>query len=94
MYRLLAEHRRVMFDEGLFVDLFPSSTGRPSVPGEVAASVLVLANWHTEPSAKPQSGVVQRSPSAPGRQGEHCAHRYCRRSRCIARLGGGVGLGT
>jgi len=46
MYRLLAEHRRVMFDEGLFVDLFPSTTGRPSVPGEVAASVLVLQNLH------------------------------------------------
>jgi hypothetical protein len=46
MYRLLAEHRRVMFEEGLFADLFPSSTGRPSVPGEVAASVLVLQNLH------------------------------------------------
>jgi hypothetical protein len=46
MYRLLAEHRRVMFAEGLFADLFPSSTGRPSVPGEVAASVLVLQNLH------------------------------------------------
>lgn len=42
VYAFLAEHRREVFPEGLFADLFPSGLGRPSVPGEVIASVLVL----------------------------------------------------
>ncbi len=46
MYRLLADHRRVMFDEGLFADLFVAGRGRPSLPGEVVAAVLVLQNLH------------------------------------------------
>jgi hypothetical protein len=42
VFAFLAEHRGEVFPSGLFADLFPSSTGRPSLPGEVAASVLVL----------------------------------------------------
>ena len=42
VYALLARHRREVFPDGLFVDLFPSGRGRPSVPAEVIASVLVL----------------------------------------------------
>jgi Transposase DDE domain/Transposase domain (DUF772) len=42
VYALLAEHRREVFPDGLFADLFPSGRGRPSVPAEVIASVLVL----------------------------------------------------
>jgi hypothetical protein len=42
VFAFLAEHRREVFPEGLFADLFPSSTGRPSLPAEVAGSVLVL----------------------------------------------------
>ncbi|GAA4176091.1 hypothetical protein GCM10022251_77570 [Phytohabitans flavus] len=42
VYAFLAEHRGVVFPDGLFADLFPSGKGRPSVPGEVIASVLVL----------------------------------------------------
>jgi transposase len=42
MYAFLAEHRQEVFPDGLFADLFPSGRGRPSVPGEVIASVLVL----------------------------------------------------
>src|SRR5919199_4280544 len=42
VYAFLAEHRREVFPDGLFADLFPSGKGRPSVPGEVIASVLVL----------------------------------------------------
>jgi hypothetical protein len=38
----LAEHRHEVFPSELFADLFPSSMGRPSLPAEVAASVLVL----------------------------------------------------
>jgi hypothetical protein len=42
VYAFLAEHRGVVFPDGLFADLFASGKGRPSVPGEVIASVLVL----------------------------------------------------
>jgi transposase len=42
VYGFLAEHRGEVFPDGLFTDLFPSGRGRPSVPGAVIASVLVL----------------------------------------------------
>ncbi len=38
----LAEHRRRLFPDELFADLFPSGRGRPSVPADVIATVLVL----------------------------------------------------
>lgn len=39
---LLADHRRELFPDELFGDLFPSGRGRPSVPADVIASVMVL----------------------------------------------------
>ena len=42
VYAFLAEHRRELFPDVLFADLFPSRLGRPSVPADVVASVLVL----------------------------------------------------
>jgi hypothetical protein len=42
VYGFLAGHRREVFPDGLFADLFPSGRGRPSVPAEVIASVLVM----------------------------------------------------
>ena len=42
VFALLAEHRDRLFPAELFADLFPSGRGRPSVPGEVVASVIVL----------------------------------------------------
>jgi hypothetical protein len=42
VYAFLAEHRREVFPDGMFADLFGSGRGRPGVPGEVIASVLVL----------------------------------------------------
>lgn len=42
VFAFLASHRGEVFPPELFADLFPSMTGRPSLPGEVAASVLVL----------------------------------------------------
>jgi hypothetical protein len=38
----LAEHRRRLFPDELFADLFPSGRGRPSVPADVIATALVL----------------------------------------------------
>lgn len=42
VHAFLAEHRGRLFPDGMFADLFTSGRGRPSVPGEVIASVLVL----------------------------------------------------
>ena len=38
----LADHRHELFPDELFRDLFPSRRGRPSIPADVVASVLVL----------------------------------------------------
>ncbi len=42
VYEFLGEHRRRLFPEDMFEDLFPSQRGRPSVPGDVVATVMVL----------------------------------------------------
>ena len=38
----LADHRRELFPDEMFEDLFPSKRGRPSIPADVVASVMVL----------------------------------------------------
>ena len=38
----MADHRYELFPDQLFEDLFPSNRGRPSVPADVVASVMVL----------------------------------------------------
>jgi FAD/FMN-containing dehydrogenase len=38
----LADHRGELFPDDLFTDLFPSDRGRPSIPADVVASVMVL----------------------------------------------------
>ena len=47
VYALLAQHRRRLFPGEMFGDLFESGRGRPSVPGEVVASVMVLQESQT-----------------------------------------------
>src|SRR3954469_22682570 len=42
VFAFLAEHRRELFPDVMFADLFPSPLGRPSVPADVVAAVLVL----------------------------------------------------
>lgn len=42
MHGFLAEHRRRLFPDEMFADLFPSGRGRPSVPADVIAAVMVL----------------------------------------------------
>jgi Transposase DDE domain/Transposase domain (DUF772) len=46
MFAFLAGHRRELFPDELFADLFPSRRGRPSIPADVVASVLVLQTLH------------------------------------------------
>ncbi len=42
VFAFLAEHRRVLFPDSFTADLFPSRTGRPSLPADLVGSVLVL----------------------------------------------------
>jgi hypothetical protein len=42
VYAFLAERRRELFPDAMFADLFPSHLGRPSVPADVVAAVLLL----------------------------------------------------
>ena len=46
VFAFLAEHRQRLFPDRMFADLFPSSRGRPSVPADVIASVIVLQALH------------------------------------------------
>lgn len=46
VFTFLAEHRKVLFPDEMFADLFPSGRGRPSVPAEVIASVILLQTLH------------------------------------------------
>ena len=46
VFALLAEHRKRLFPDEMFADLFTSGRGRPSVPGEVMASVILLQTLH------------------------------------------------
>ena len=46
VFAFLAEHRDRLFPASMFADLFPSGRGRPSIPPEVVASVIVLQALH------------------------------------------------
>lgn len=46
VFAFLAEHRHRLFPAEMFADLFPSGRGRPSIPPEVIASVIVMQTLH------------------------------------------------
>lgn len=46
VFAFLAEHRHRLFPPAMFADLFPSGRGRPSIPPQVIASVIVLQTLH------------------------------------------------
>ncbi|MGH8939651.1 MAG: transposase, partial [Actinomycetes bacterium] len=46
VFGFLAEHRLRLFPASMFEDLFPSGRGRPSVPPDVVATVIVLQTLH------------------------------------------------
>lgn len=46
VFRFLAEYRGSLFPDELFADLFTSARGRPSVPADVVATVIVLQTLH------------------------------------------------
>ena len=42
VFAFLAGHRRELFPDEMFADLFPTGRGRPSVPADVMAAVITL----------------------------------------------------
>jgi len=46
VFGFLAAHRRELFPDDMFADLFPSGRGRPSVPADVMAAVITLQALH------------------------------------------------
>lgn len=46
VFAFLAAHRGEVFPDDAFEDLFPSGRGRPSIPADVIASVMVLQTLH------------------------------------------------
>ncbi len=46
MFGFLAAHRRELFPDEMFTDLFPTGRGRPSVPADVMAAVITLQALH------------------------------------------------
>ena len=46
VFAFLAGHRRQLFPDEMFADLFPSGRGRPSVPADVMAAVILLQTLH------------------------------------------------
>jgi IS5 family transposase len=46
VFAFLAAHRQLLFPDEMFVDLFPSGRGRPSVPADVMAAVITLQALH------------------------------------------------
>ena len=57
VFGFLAKYRGEVFPDGLFADLFLSGRGRPSVPGEVIASVLVLQTLQDMSDAEAMDAV-------------------------------------
>jgi hypothetical protein len=49
VFAFLAEHRRALFPAGMFADMYPSPNGRPSMPPQVLAVVVVLQALHGLP---------------------------------------------
>src|SRR5436309_1990904 len=52
VFAFLAEHRHRLFPDSFIADLFPSRTGRPSLPPDLAGSVLMLKDLHDLPDAQ------------------------------------------
>jgi hypothetical protein len=61
VFGFLAGHRRELFPDAMFVDLFGSARGRPSVPADVVATVLVLQALHGLSDREAAEAVTFRS---------------------------------
>ena len=57
VFAFLAEHRRELFPDSFTADLFPSRTGRPSLPADLVGSVLVLKELYDLSDAQTADAV-------------------------------------
>src|ERR1035441_8639421 len=59
VFAFLAEHRTELFPDSFTADLFPSRTGRPSLPADLVGSVLVLKELYDLPDAQTADALTQ-----------------------------------
>jgi IS5 family transposase len=57
VFAFLAGHRDALFPAGMFADMYPSPNGRPSVPPQVLAVVVVLQALHGLPDYEAAQAV-------------------------------------
>src|ERR1700728_2108043 len=57
VFAFLAEHRDGLFPAGMFADMYPSPNGRPSMPPQVLAVVVVLQALHGLPDYEAAQAV-------------------------------------
>jgi hypothetical protein len=57
VFAFLAEHREALFPAGMFADMYPSRNGRPSMPPQVLAAVVVLQALHGLPDSEAAQAV-------------------------------------
>jgi Transposase domain (DUF772) len=57
VFAFLAEHREVLFPAGMFADMYPSVNGRPGMPPQVPAAVVVLQAMHGLPDSEAVAAV-------------------------------------
>jgi Transposase DDE domain/Transposase domain (DUF772) len=58
VFAFLAEHRTELFPDSFTADLFPSRTGRPSLPADLVGSVLVLKELYDLSDAQTAEAVT------------------------------------
>ena len=61
VFAFLALHRHDLFPDDAFEDSFPSGCGRPSVPADVIAAVMVLQTLHSIFAADTGLGLLTRT---------------------------------
>ncbi len=64
VFAFLAEHRDRLFPAGMFADMYPSRNGRPSMPPQVLAVVVLLQALHGLPDYEAAQAV--RRPAVEG----------------------------
>jgi IS5 family transposase len=57
VFAFLAEHRQALFPAGMFADMYPSPNGRPSMPPQVLAAVVVMQALHGLPDYEAAQAV-------------------------------------
>jgi hypothetical protein len=65
VFAFLAGHRGALFPAGMFADMYPSLNGRPSMPPQVLAVVVVLQALHGLPDH--DAAQALRRPAVEGR---------------------------